>query len=351
MVVVRVPKGQDITGVPMNRAQNVLDAVNQYMDLIPRNARVAFVAVGLSVLPMKIFYGVRDRGDIVTSFSTRSVDLRNPRQLQNVRVIQKQLGQKARIDVMARTSLSLIERGQWVRDKTTIVLFPAGMEGFLCFLKGCAVPVYTDDEMENDLVSIYAGNHHERERMQVTEIGGLIHTAQRVVAPFHIDADTHNRELARMYQIFSDHLCGILPSQEWTAFKRELRGERFTAERLALDCMEQTRLLPGKIAYCDFTGLGDQRVHIPTWRGEVVARYGPVLSCFKRQGADGGELIQIQLLRSWSASIDLREYFPNAVPSVHRNHPDSYRVAIPADWWDEFQARWIERWGEAGPQI
>ena len=278
-------------------------------------------------------------GVVVVAYYDHHLDPRRQAEVVNARELERKLGARARI-VTRRQAPScpcLIEVGQWEKIGVNTIFFHADFDGFLGFLKGAGV-VYSELGDDADLLD-GAGNGR-----RLSQIGKLLADAHEFLVPyFSQDPAGHQREKQRVYQTLADWIVGGCQPKAVSAFAEEVRRATNEAERLAHELAWLTEPLPGKVVICNFLPYikAGKPIAIPTWKREILRRFGPVLLCSIGTG-HLGEQVYIELPKAWQGQVDLRDFLPEGVEGRV-----PFRVQVPLDRWPEFLAKWQRRLPDA----
>ena len=278
-------------------------------------------------------------GVVVIAFYDHHLDPRRSAEVANARELERKLGKRAKI-VARREAPScprLIEVGKWEKIGSNVVLFHADFDGFLGFLKGAGV-LYPEMEDDADLLD-GAGNGR-----RLSAIGKLLADAHEFLVPyFSQDPAGHQREKQRVYQTLADWIAEGLKPEAIKAFAEEVRQATDEAECLAHELAWLAKPLPGRVVICNFLPYirAGKPIAIPTWKREILRRFGPVLLCSIGTG-HLGEQVYIELPKAWQGQVDLRDFLPERVQGRV-----PFRVQVPVDRWPEFLAKWQRRLPDA----
>ena len=225
--------------------------------------------------------------------------------------------------------VSLVEAGEWVNCGVTAAIFHRDLDGFLATLKGFGI---TYESMDEDADAVEGG-----QGSRLSPTGRLIVRLWRAAIRDTAWVAACSWAMEQCLKL----LVGELSHREvWRLVReRARRRTQSTDDRAILT--ELTKLLPGRVAYIDYTVVRQRvgSVDFNAWRGLMLRTHGPLL-LVEENFFDGKRVVYVRLPPAWSRHLDLGQFIDRTKAyKVSRNY-----LKLPTELFPQFLQSWQERW-------
>jgi hypothetical protein len=304
------------------------------VNTIGTQSNIAFIDLAASNEIMKFISTLENAQHRIVWFGDHHLDPRNKCEKANTETLYSKLEKNA-IILPRRNAIScinLLKPGKWVNENIDIVFFHADFDGFLAYIKGCGI---TYENMESDADILDGGKTAQNQ--ELTEIGKTLADACGNLVPrFCKDPTGHHKTKEYVFQTIADYFLKQETTEKaYLTLKAKTDEATQTANRNAMQLLNDTVIILGEIAYADMTPyiISQEPLAIPVWKVNVLKKLKPTLLASIGYGHMGKQVF-LELPKN-VRNIDLRDFLPRGV----RGHV-RFRAQVPYDRWPEFLKNW-----------
>lgn len=306
---------------------------HEILEMLPRHSRVVFVDLVPTLEMVALVRALQCAGHTIYAYRDHHKENMHPDELYNIATLSQLLGDSFRFESRRQfpSCGRLVDRREWNDKKVDVVFFHADFDGFTALLYGCGL-VYR--RMLRDADIIDSGRHHDR--VGLSRIGSLLLNALDAAPPYSVDPTKSHECTAAIFQLFIQWLIGGQQQpdkDQLTQYLQTLLHEaRLSTQRL----VAATTMLPGRVAWCDFTSvLREHNCIFPhRWTGVVAKKYNVKLFAYLTHG----KLVCVELPKTSRHHIDLTKIAPMIALASRRSY--AHRIWIAQKDWPEFLRAW-----------